>query len=192
MNYNDIVQSYYDWICSIAILDEYDRQNYSLLLNSLWNSEFVYILPMDKNRESDGLNMRYHYGRLHGIDCESIDHIFETRPCSMLEMMVALAIRAEDQIMQDSKAGNRTSYWFMEMLINSYLYSLTNDNFDQRYYDICLDIILNRRYEPNGDGGLFKVDEPKQDMRATDIWFQCMWYLDEFLKKKRYWEELTK
>ena len=200
MNAYDIEREYYDWICSIAMSDNYVRSSYSKLLNGLWSTIFQCILPLDRNRVSDGVNMRCAFAESIGININDysdriateLRNLYYYKPCSVLEMMVALAVRAEDQIMQDSKIGDRVSFWFMEMIKTLGLESMTDSRFDQSYFDECMDIFLHRQYLYNGDGGLFRVDNPKRDMRDTDIWIQCMWYLDEFLKKERYWEELTR
>lgn len=181
-----ILNLYYNWICSIAISNADDRRMYSTLLTSLWNTPFMYTLPLDENRETDGINMRYLFGNVHGYPEEVIRYEIDDRPCSVLEMMVALACRSEEQIMQDPLDGNRTSYWFMEMIETLKLSQMTNDKFDYVYFERCMTTFLNRLYLPNGYGGLFKVDNPRRDMRDTEIWYQCMWHLEEYLKKQSY------
>jgi hypothetical protein len=43
---------------------------------------------------------------------------------------------------------------------------------------------MDRDYSPNGYGGLFTVESPRQDMRNTEIWYQCMWHLEELIRKE--------
>ena len=38
---------------------------------------------------------------------------------------------------------------------------------------------LDRDILPNGDGGLFVLKKPYDDMRNVDIWTQANWYISE-------------
>lgn len=178
-----IFEEYYDWICSIAISNNELRQAYSKLLRGLWDTPFVYSLSLDKNREIDGLSLRYKFGIDFSYPYDAV-RTLDMRPCSVLEMMVALAYRCETQIMQNQTGDDRTSFWFMEMVTNLRLATMTDENFDPEYFEKCMNTLLTRSYTPNGYGGLFVVENPREDMRETDIWYQCMWYLEEYLQRR--------
>lgn len=183
------VNVYYNWICSVAISDPQVRKDYSTLLVNLWNTNFVYDIPTDSNREVDGLHLRQTYCSMCRVPsyAESLmEQELYGKPCSVLEMMVALAIRIEDQIMKDTSEEDRTSHWFMEMVETLRLHPMTNDRFDFLYFERCMSIFFTRSYLPNGYGGLFKVENPRCDMRETEIWYQCMWHLEEVLQKETY------
>ena len=186
MDENTFINLYFDHLCSMAIANEQQRLSYSSLLTGLWNTNFTYTIPMDKNRETDGLELRYEFGSRYGLDPEEVDYILNGCNCTVLEMMVALALKCEEQIMQNPLNGNRTSYWFMAMIENLQLLFMTNNKFDRVYFEECMSRLLTRSYSPNGYGGLFKVTNPRHDMRETDIWYQCMWFLEERLEKERY------
>jgi hypothetical protein len=47
--------------------------------------------------------------------------------------------------------------------------------------DYVLDRFLDRDYEPDGRGGLFRVKHTDEDLRFVEIWYQMNWYLDELL-----------
>ena len=93
-------------------------------------------------------------------------------------MMLALAIRCEETIMDDPKVGNRTKQWFWGMVTNLGLGSMTDDRFDRRFVDDVVERFLDRRYEPDGTGGLFTVRNCRYDLRKVEIWYQVCWYLD--------------
>ena len=95
-------------------------------------------------------------------------------------MMVALAKRCEENIMLDSDYGDRTGYWFWEMVANMHLVRYDDDNYDAEEVEEILDRMLFRLYSPNGDGGLFTVNNGK-DMRREEIWCQLMGHLHEIL-----------
>ena len=100
----------------------------------------------------------------------------------MLEMMVALALRGEENIMDDPDMGNQISSWFMEMIESLKLLEMTNNNYDQQWVEFRIDSLLNHEYESNGEGGLFTVLSPRKDMRLVEIWYQMMWYLNAVLE----------
>ncbi len=180
----DLRKMYFDWMYEL-VCDEWDsvNQSYSELLSILDSIEFECSLPMDSNRFEDGVDLRYRFGYENGIDDAEIAHELDNRPCSVLEMMVALAIRIEEQIMSDPDIGNRTGQWFMNMLTSLGLSGMEDNNLDVSYIHKTIDKFLNHKYERNGKGGLFTVQDRNCDMRRTEIWYQAMWYLDEVLKE---------
>ena len=110
---------------------------------------------------------------------DKIDAEFHGVPCSMLEMMVALAVRIEEHIMEDSSAGNRVGQWFWNMVVSLGLAAMDDGRFHEDRADYILDRFERRDYEYNGAGGLFTVNHPTEDMRRLDIWYQLMHYLQE-------------
>lgn len=175
---NEYIDEYYGWIKHLAIADDSMRKKYSTLLNALNSETFTYTMSQDENRYIDGLDMRYRFGYEHGYDSNIIRNYIDLMPCSILEMMVALAFRIEEHIMTDSSYGDRTSEWFLNMLDSLGLAFMDNELFDYEYFEQRIHIFLNRQYSFNGSGGLFTVNNPRQDMTEVEIWYQCMWYLE--------------
>lgn len=174
---------YFNWMASLAIPNIVERDNYQSLLISLYGKKFNFTIPLDKNRLVDGIDLRYRFGYENGFSNDQIGRYIDTRECSMLEMMVALALRCEEHIMDDPDIGNQLSNWFSEMIISLKLKDMTNRNFDDRWVEYRLDCLLNHEYEPNGDGGLFTIRNPRQDLRTVEIWYQMCWYVDAILKE---------
>lgn len=143
----------------------------------LHETEFVFTIPMDDNRAVDGIDLRYRFGDECSFPGPMIASLLDDSPCSVLEMMVALAVRCEEHIMDDPDIGNRTGKWFWGMIRNLGLDGMNDFRFDCRYVDDVLYRLLERRYGRNGDGGLFTVNNGR-DMRQTDIWYQMNYYLD--------------
>lgn len=174
---------YLDWLYDLVCDDRYSRGlGYRKLFAYLYDTEFTYTLPMDGNRYEDGVELRYRFGREHGYDQPMIAAYLDCEPCSVLEMMIALAIRCENQIMSDPDIGNRAGQWFWGMIVNLNLGRMTDANFDPQYVGNAMDIFLNRQYSRNGVGGLFRVSNDKRDMRTLDIWYQMHAYLNEISK----------
>lgn len=149
--------------------------SYRKLLAVLHNTEFVYSIPKDENRAEDGLSLRYRFALLKG-DGDLAECL--TGPCSIFEMMVALSIRCEENIMDDPSVGDRTAQWFWEMIANLGLNSMTDDRYDRRFVEDVISRFLDRDYEPDGKGGLFRVRNCRRDLRTVEIWYQLCWYLD--------------
>lgn len=173
----NIKEEYFEWMYQIV-----DGKGYSELLNLLNDEDFYAIIPLDDNRLIDGCELRYRFADECSIPKVVIDRLFESHRCSVLEMMVGLAIRIEDTIMADADFGDRSSMWFWIMIKSLGLYDMTNDvlyNSDTAYDEIK-DIIhkfLEREYKPNGEGGLFTVYNTTKDLRNMEIWYQmCMFF----------------
>ena len=99
-------------------------------------------------------------------------------------MMIALSFRVEEEIMDNYVYGNRTGQWFWSMIVNLGLNKMDDKEFDRNYCEQVIDIFMNRKYKPNGRGGLFILEHPFRDLRDVDIWTQFMWYLDENTKEE--------
>lgn len=142
----------------------------------LHSTEFRYSISRDENRAEDGIDLR----RRFAYDYDVIDDADEylTEPCSVLEMMLALAIRCEENIMDDPSIGDRTTQWFWQMVVNLGLGSMTDDNFDKKFVKSIIKRFLDRNYDPDGKGGLFRLRNCMYDLRDVEIWAQLCWYLD--------------
>lgn len=180
---NGMINEYFNWLMGVVCERRYGKDiSYRKLLSYLHNTVFTWSLPRDENRAEDGINLRWRFA------CDTnresaFDDVSEclAGSCSVLEMMVALAIRCEDTIMDDPHVGNRTSQWFWSMVTNLGLGSMTDDQFDKRYTDSVMKNFLNRNYESNGRGGLFTIRNACRDLRDVDIWCQLCWYLDSLV-----------
>lgn len=175
----ELRREYFEWLCNIVCEMRFsDQVSYQDLLMHLHEITFRYSIPRDQNRAEDGINLRYKFAMLH--DCLSIDLILDILdgPCSVLEMMVALAINCEEDIMDDPNVGNRTGQWFWGMIVSLGLGGMTNTNYDSDYVEDVVAIFLDREYEPDGRGGLFTIQNCDRDLTTVEIWYQMCWYLD--------------
>ena len=167
MNEKEVRDKYFKYLCSFV---HSKKNHYNHLLRYLHDKEFIWVYSMDANRAFDGIEMR----RMFEMD-EHYDRAYLSGPCSMLEMMVALAMRIENDIMDNLKYGDRTSQWFWTMVSNLGLGSMTDSKFNARKAEDIIDSFLNHEYEPNGKGGLFIID-CDEDLRDEEIWTQMCWY----------------
>ena len=177
MTKNEIIDEYFEWLYCVVCGERYEGEvSYRKLLTHLHEVEFTYILPMDENRAGNGINLRYRWAL--DVD-EDTDYILDVLdgPCSVLEMMVALALHCEENIMDDPKYGNRTGQWFWGMVNSLGLGAMYDKLYDERYVDEVITRFLNREYERDGRGGLFTIKNCKYDLRDVEIWHQLSWYL---------------
>lgn len=176
MSRDDVKNEYFDWLYNLVSEKRYSNSlSYRKLLMRLHDIEFVYSIRKDKNRAADGVNLRYRFAI--GKDEDYILNCLEG-PCSVLEMIIALAIRCEETIMDDPTIGNRTGQWFWGMITNLGLGSMIDSRYDKATVDGIVNRFLNREYQPNGKGGLFTVRNCKYDLREVEIWTIMLWYLD--------------
>ena len=173
---------YFDWLCHF-ITDprhssiEHDPsagtyETYSRLLHDLYSTDFYWTVFNDGNREQDGLTLRKEYPAMVELG---------DKKCSILEMMIALALRCEENIMDEPEEGNRTATWFWGMISNLGLGEQCDIQYRPAKTEAVLSIFLAREYATNGKGGLFTVHNIDCDMANIEIWYQMCFYLDELL-----------
>lgn len=166
---------YFEWMYELMCEGRFVRSiSYRQLFTFLHDTEFEYFIAYDENRALDGINLRYHYCQIH--DCEDLED-YLTGPCSVLEMMVALAIRCEE-VMDNPEKGDRIGQWFWGMITNLGLGSMSDDNFSEWVVNDVVTRFLDREYEPDGRGGLFRVRGWHRDMRNMEIWHQLLAYMN--------------
>ena len=174
---NEIANAYFEWMYNTATKGMFSKSiSFRKLLMRLHSIEFKYSIPKDGGRAEDGIDLRYRFLYEYAGEENAEDYI--DGPCSVLEMILALAIRCEETIMDNPKLGDRTKQWFWGMITNLGLGSMEDTRFDRDFVDKTIDNFLHHRYERNGKGGLFTVNNKKDDLRKVEIWCQLCWYLN--------------
>lgn len=176
----EMMERYFNWLYEL-VCGKWEPRNLSFrkLLEFLFRARFYPSCEMDMSRAVDGTDLRYRFAKENDIFFSEIHNEMDTIPCSMLEMMVALALRCEEHIMEDAEAGNRIGQWFWNMVVSLGLAAMDDTRFDENRAAFVLERFNRRDYKPNGAGGLFTVSYPTEDMRTLDIWYQMMAYLNE-------------
>jgi hypothetical protein len=145
----------------------------------LYNTQFVYLIAMDGNRYTDGIDLRYRFGDDNNIEQPIIASCLDNNPCSLLEMMVALALRCEEHIMCNPNIGVLSGRWFWKMITNLGLDEMYDSNYDENYVNNIIYRFLDREYGAHGEGNIFYIPNSQYDLRSMDIWYQMMHYLNE-------------
>lgn len=171
-----INNDYFNWLYALACGNRCSEHiSYRKLLMQLHGITFEWVIPRDENRAEYGIDLRRRFA--YDYTCIDDAESYLTEPCSVLEMMLALSIQCED-IMDDTAYGNRTSQWFWGMITSLGLGSMTDDRYDKKYVIQTVERFLDRDYDPDGKGGLFRIKNCPDDLRDVEIWVQMLWYLD--------------
>ena len=165
---------YFDYLCREVGIGGLDGRPYRRLASWLLAKPFTSSVTGDQNRIADGMELRRGYSDApKGI-------------CRVLEVLVALCqkmVYMADGMVSD--AENREAEWFMTMLENLGVASLTDDIWDRSASDaeeIMTDQVgvwLRREYEYDGTGGIFPLDHPHDDQAKVELWYQMNAYLME-------------
>lgn len=158
---------YLDWLYNEVVKNK--RLTYWRLFRHLYKTPFRWFVPNDGNRAQDGIDLRKEWRDVIDVDPDSR---WMELPCSVLEMMIALARRMEFE------AEASPDYWFFDLLENLGF----GDYHDGGGYSMNavtrqLQILMDRVYEPNGVGGLFPVRRTNKDQRRVELWYQMSEYL---------------
>lgn len=182
MTQDVLAERYFRWLCSlVCVRQRLNESSYSKLFRLLHSIDFQVLIGMDENRAEDGIELRYRFGNENGCEQAMIASLIDIYPCSVLEMIIALALRCEEDIMDNPQKGNRIGKWFWVMMRNLGLESMDDEKYDDGYCRSVVHRFLNREYGRDGTGGLFVIKNCKYDLRQTEIWHQMCWYLDSIL-----------
>lgn len=173
-----IVDEYYIWLLDLVESNGFCSDGYNRVLNKLFEEEFYWSITGDRNRAIDGIKLRSIFGEQ---DYVGASYLLASMPdyCTVLEMMVALAKRMEDDIMYDPDVPNRTGIWFGVMMENLGMLELDDRRFDEEIFYEKLNIFLNRSYPDDGEGSLFGPLLGHFCMPKTEIWYQMHHYINE-------------
>lgn len=180
----EVMQDYFFWLCDYigANGEEVIGQEkpYICLMEFLHNKTFVAFVHYDENRISDGEVLRKDFKETSLYlpeDYECLD-----RPCTVLEVLVALA-RKMDDILNWDTSKDQTPLYFWEFIQNLGLDRADDDVFymptNLIYVEEIIDQFVRRKYASDGRGGLFPLKHAKEDQREVEIWYQMAAYIQE-------------
>lgn len=169
-----VYKDYYNYLLERAGLTESEMRAYSNLFGRLFSKEFRWLDDSkDINRAADGEKLRNDFKEdVGGLTPSAFT------PCSVLEMLVALSSRCENEIMGVPDIDN-TRQWFWDMLNNLGLENYSNNRWNPTAVERILDRMIFRRYDYSGNGGLFPLRSPASDQRDVEIWYQLASWLNE-------------
>lgn len=149
-------------------------------MGCLYDIPFTYKLALDEDRARDGIQMRYEYDFQFGRNDISVAEELYGVPCSVLEMLVALAGRCYDEFLcgfPEDEVNNFVIFWDMITTLGLKKYDNNHFIFDEVHEKICN--FCEKNYEKNGLGGIFYIKSSNFDARKVEIWWQMQRYLNE-------------
>lgn len=167
----ELDEEYFIWLVSqvSSVKSKVRSKTYWSLLGLLHEREFAWFVPNDDNRVEDARQLQCEFLEAMGIDYEPRHGI-----CSFLEMMVALSRRLSFEVERQPR------WWFWHLMHNLGLSEYTDARpFARSEVTEVLDAVIWRTYSPNGVGGLFPLDRPREDQTKVEIWYQMQAYLIE-------------
>lgn len=170
----EIRESYFKWLIDDVLGEPSIRESHLYLARALFKKEFYWIVVNDENRAVDGRLLRDEYTDKTGMDVTDI----LACPCSVLEMLIALAVRIACDIMPDVYSQD-VAYWFWLMITNLKLDGFDDRGFDMEYVDYILEKFMERDYDYEGFGGLFPRKNATEDQSKVEIWYQMQGYFLE-------------
>lgn len=151
---------------------------YSRLFEILHNIKFIWLIDRDENREGDGIELRDDY-EYHNETLEDKDIVnFMDHWCSVLEMMIGLSIRVDDEFIGDP-ADEHPEEFFMEMIENLGLDVYKGKRYREEDVIKIVRKWLERKFDRNGNGSPFPVKNDCRDQRKLEIWDQMNSYIYE-------------
>lgn len=163
------ISKYIHWVLKDKLsLTDKEVKKYQYLVSALTNVEFVWRHPMDENRAEDGLELRDDFEYETGEYLDKSSGLMG--PCTFFEMLAALAIRCENQLMRNLSMGDRTSKWFFEFLDNL---DLLDENLrENEIIDIAEDFM-------DGNIDMFPLKNKGIVQKNEQIWKQLAAYINE-------------
>lgn len=181
-NKNGVLRDYHRWL--VTLVDDengtlaYDYHELMLFLDEM---SFKWSIEMDKNRAEDGLQLRYDYDYQYGNGDLGVADILSDTECTVLEMLVALSLRCYDDFLSgfDAKIASPHRV-FLDMITNLGLQNQADGHLNFEFCVKKCENFVNRRYEKDGRGNIFRVNPVDLDCRDTEIWWQMMRYVDKY------------
>lgn len=168
---------YFNWLYT-RVAHEFNPTptlTFNILLRELQQTEFVWFLSGDDNRAEDGKQLRLLFANSFSLNL-SIEEtqLWMQINCSMLEMLIALADRAEFQ------TGLSTREWFWIFIENLGLKECNDaSGIPLTFIKDAIYKVIWRTYDTNGLGGLFPLDETNNDQRKVELWYQLAEYINQ-------------
>lgn len=157
---------YFAWLTSQ--IAHKSKRTYNELFDRLHSVEFVWTVPNDDNRIADAMDLRRQFA-------EGTEFSPSMESASVLEVLIGLSRRLEFM------TGWPPEAWAWKLIKNLGLHSMY-DPISPRKADILdekIEALIWRTYEPDGRGGFFPLQYPKEDQTKVEIWYQMNAYVIE-------------
>ena len=167
---------YFEWLVNTVDIGEHEDM--LPVLSYLFKKDYIWYKDLDGTQAMNGVALRKKYANEF---CPEIDGDFKSKPCSVLEILVALSLAVEDDICGEPGEED-PGRWFWEWLENLGIDErCTGKGYSKDYLDQCIDDWLEGDITKNGKRSPFPVKRKGVDIRKKTLWMQCMAYVNEHI-----------
>lgn len=190
-NTDTLSELYLKWLLRLINADSYKEKSYIKLCSLLNKVPFKPVIKLDENRLSDVQSLlretyiqsQSDWYRINA-DEETIE--FSKWPVSFLELIISLAMRIDLDFMREINEVDNTRIYFWILVRNLGFLEYDDEHWgEDAIISIVnrLNIVQDRKYDFDGKGGLFPLENSEVDQRNVQIWNQlCQFVSQKFLK----------
>lgn len=166
-------EDYLHWLES-QLRSEHDNSSKSYwdLVNLMFDMPFVWVIDMDENRMVDGMDLRIEFINEFRAPRTAMNNL---APCSFLEVLIGLSRRLAFM------AGGDAPGWAWQLLGNLELHRLSDPLTRSKQHKALeiMQVVMARKYLPDGTGGFFPLAWPDEDQTQIELWNQLNAYARE-------------
>ena len=172
MSITAMSELYFKWLINHI---DYDNEDDELFIYDLFLCEFRWIHPNDVNRKMDAFELRRDFSIDEGLYYSEYETFKSVKP-NCLEVLIALAQRISDDILDECESGYGTDGWFWELVK---IFGLRHTRLPKtfKYFE------LTKEFQ-KGNISSKKVTKryQKGNKKVTDleIWYQIADYISNF------------
>lgn len=187
---NNLSELYLVWLINLINADNYKGKSYIKLCSLLNKVPFEPVIKLDENRLSDVQSLLRETYIQSQSDWYRLtnDDIMELPiwPVSFLELIISLAMRIDLDFMREINGIDNTRIYFWVLVRNLGILEFDDEHWgEDAIISVVnrLNIVQERKYDFNGNGGLFPLENAEMDQRNVQIWNQlCQFVNQRFLK----------
>lgn len=172
---------YFEWLIESIDPEHMIGDFYRPVYEKLYSTDFRWFKKYDddENRAKDGVNLRSDFkdtsrkirddfrAEFEMIDADGGDvmqeHWYYAKPASCMEVLISIARRIEYDYLAIPGEEN-VPKWFWTFVDNMGIGASESRISDERYVDGRIQKWLSRKYEKNGEGGIFVTKSSHFDM----------------------------
>lgn len=169
---HQIREEYLAWLEPQLRDEDSPTGDYWGLVNLMYDKEFTWSVPHDDNRIADALELRREFFNETHHSRRAIERL---GPCSFLEVLIGLSRRLS------FIAGGNAPGWAWVLIDNLGLRKMTDPLNSRKINKIntIMDVVIQRRYSPDGQGGFFPLAWPDEDQTRIELWYQMNSFVEE-------------
>ena len=188
----NIQELYLRWLESFVVASDYKGKSYEKLCNLLMKLPFISSpeIPLDENRKCDVqslLRETYIQSQSEWYRLETDEVLeFPKMPVTFLELIISLAMRIDMDFMREINDVDNSRVYFWVIINNLGFLKYDDDSWtEDSIIEIVnrVNIVQERKYDFNGNGGLFPLKRAEVDQRTVQIWNQLCTFVDEKFMK---------